>query len=170
MTRIRECPGTTVETAPHMGTDEARGPEPQLNGSPWKSVSPGDKVGISSLQPSHGAWDKGVALPGPQSRPSPSELCSMPRPAPGSSLHCQVCAPASCDSRYGMYVEVLPLMVSLEVEARTPHCADGEPGESLRGTGSVQGHGPGHEQKPGLKPALRPHSGDTGCTQAPWGL
>ena len=69
-----------------------------------------------------------------------------------------------------MYVEVLPLMVSLEVEARTPHCADGEPGESLRGTGSVQGHGPGHEQKPGLKPALRPHSGDTGCTQAPWGL
>ena len=69
-----------------------------------------------------------------------------------------------------MYVEVLPLMASLEVEARIPHCADGEPGEALRGTGSVLGHGPGHAQEPGLNPALCPHSGDTGCTQASRGL
>ena len=54
----------------------------------------------------------------------------------------------------GMYVEILPLMVSLELEARRPHCADGEPGEALKGTGSVQGHSPGYEQGPGLNPAL----------------
>ena len=65
-----------------------------------------------------------------------------------------------------MYVGVLLLMASLEVEARTPHCADGQTGEALRGTGSVQGHRPGHVQEPSLKPALCPHSGGTGCTQA----
>ena len=30
--------GATVGTAQHMGTDEALGPEPNPNGSPWKSV------------------------------------------------------------------------------------------------------------------------------------
>ena len=61
-------------------------------------------------------------------------------------------------------------MASLEVEARIPRCADGEPGEALRGTGSVQGHSPGHAQESGLNPALCPHSGDTGCTQASRGM
>ena len=66
--------GATVGTAQHMGTDEALGPEPNPNGSPWKSVLGEDKVRISSLQPSHRGWDTGrreVALPGPQSRPRP---------------------------------------------------------------------------------------------------
>ena len=68
-----------------------------------------------------------------------------------------------------MYVEVLPLMASLQVEARTPTVQIRSLGRP-RATGSAQGHSPGHEQEPSLKPALRPHSRNTGCTQASWGL
>ena len=72
--------------------------------------------------------------PGQIQAPLSCVLCPA---QPHSSLHCHVCVPDSCDSRYRTYVQVLPLMVSLEVENRRPHCSEEEPGESLRGMGSV---------------------------------
>ncbi|XP_034508276.1 uncharacterized protein LOC117799876 isoform X2 [Ailuropoda melanoleuca] len=111
-------------------------------------------------------WSPSRSLPGSWNL---GALGASTQQAPGSSSHCQVCAPASCESRYGMYVEVLPLMASLQVEARTPTVQIRSLGRP-RATGSAQGHSPGHEQEPSLKPALRPHSRNTGCTQASWGL
>lgn len=106
----------------------------------------------------------------PRTDPGHSWLGSMPRPAPLSSLLCHFGAPASCDSRHGTHIQVLPLRASLEGEAGRPHSADGEPGEAERVRGSVWGNRPGQQQEPGLNPALCPQSGDTGYTQDSQGV
>ena len=56
----------------------------------------------------------------PEQIRAPLGCVPCPRPAPGSPVPCQVCAPASWESGDGTYAEVLPLMASLEGEARTP--------------------------------------------------
>ena len=131
-----------------------------LMGAPGSLCHQGQKPCTATLPRGmgHRQEDGGFAWI-PEQIQAPLGRVPCPRPAPGSPVPGQVCAPASWESGDGTYAGVLPLMASREGEARTPPvCRRGDWGgpESHRVcAGSQSWAGAGARSEPSSGPSQR---------------